>query len=156
MGYLPYVHHPATAAPAVGGPIPGHGDAITSEIEARVRADVEADRAGDAHLRSLDYITGFGIQATDGNIGHVDDFLLEEESWKVRYLVVDTVNWWPGKKVLVAPDWARHVSWSERSISVELPRERIKQCPEYDTSVQLDRSYEERLYGHYGYPPYWF
>jgi hypothetical protein len=70
-------------------------------------------------------------------------------------MVVDTVNWWPGKKVLVAPQWINDVSWTESRVYVNLSRERIKNAPEYDSSALLDRAYEDKLYEHYGSPKYW-
>ena len=57
----------------------------------------------DPHLRSIEAVTGYHIHASDGEIGHVEDFLIEDADWSIRYLVVDTKNWWPGKKVLISP-----------------------------------------------------
>jgi hypothetical protein len=111
---------------------------------------------GDPGLRSAREITGYHIEATDGAIGHVEELLIDAAEWTVRYLVVDTRNWWPGKKVVIAPHWADAISWSERTVSVELTRERIRNAPEYDEAATLDRGFEERLYRHYDRPGYWF
>ena len=78
---------------------------------------------GDVHLRSASEVRGYRVQGSDGAIGHIDDFIVDDESWEVRYLVIDTKNWWLGKKVLVAPHWASRVSWPERKVYVELARE---------------------------------
>lgn len=110
---------------------------------------------GDPHLRSTKEVIGYYIEATDGNIGHVEDFLIDNENWAIRYMVVDTVNWWPGKKVVVAPQWIKDVSWTESRVHVDLSRERIKNAPEYDPAAILDREYEEKLYEHYGSRKYW-
>lgn len=109
----------------------------------------EAER-GDPHLRSANEVIGYYIGAKDGDIGHVEDLLMGEKDWMVRYLVIDTRNWLPGKKVLVATDWLTEVDWAGRKIAVDLERERIKASPEYDPAKTLDRSYQERLYRHYG------
>jgi len=110
---------------------------------------------GDPHLRSVREVTGYYVKATDGDIGHVEDFMVEGEDWAVRYLMIDTRNWWPGKLVLISPEWLSDIDWAGRAISVEVTREKVKNSPEYDPSNTLARSYEEDLYHHYGYSPYW-
>lgn len=109
---------------------------------------------GDPNLMSADEVTGYHIQARDGDIGHIEDFLIEEEGWAIRYLVVDTRNWWPGKKVLVSPHWVTDISWSEHRVTFDVTRERIKASPDYDPKA-FDRAYEERLHAHYDMPTYW-
>ena len=69
--------------------------------------------------------------ASDGEIGHIEDFIIDDETWAIRYLVIDTQNWWPGKKVLVSPLWIERVSWDESKVFANLLRETIKQSPEY-------------------------
>nr|PZN29166.1 MAG: hypothetical protein DIU80_09670 [Chloroflexota bacterium] len=97
----------------------------------------------------------YAIQALDGDIGHVEDFILDDESWALRYMVVDTRNWWPGKRVLVSPRWIESVSWDDRAVYVDLTKEQVKSGPEYDPERMLNREDEERLYRHYGRPAYW-
>ena len=74
-------------------------------------------KSWDPHLRSTRDVSGHHIQAADGEIGHVEDFIIDDETWAIRYLIIDTQNWWPGKKVLVSPQWIERVSW-ERVESV--------------------------------------
>lgn len=76
-------------------------------------------------------------------------------TWAIRYVIVDTRSWWPGNKVLLAPDWARAVSWPESRLFVDLGRASIRQAPEYDATRALDRDLETRLYDHYRRPRYW-
>ncbi|HKY28386.1 MAG TPA: PRC-barrel domain-containing protein [Pyrinomonadaceae bacterium] len=111
--------------------------------------------AQDTHLRSAAEVIGYHIEATDGEIGHVEDFIVDDDSWIIRYMVVDTVNWWPGKKVVVAPEWITGVSWPNSRVSVDLSRARIKNAPEYDPRTMVSRDYEDRLYEHYSRPKYW-
>jgi hypothetical protein len=99
-------------------------------------------------------VIGYYIEATDGEIGHVEDFIIDDKSWAIRYIVVDTVNWWPGKKVVVAPQWIKRVSWAESTVYVYLEREWIKNAPEYDPTAIVNRDYEDRLYDYYGSPKY--
>jgi hypothetical protein len=100
-------------------------------------------------------VSGYSIQATDGEIGHVDDFLVDDVAWTIRYMIVDTGNWLPGKKVLVSPRWIAHVDWKNSDVYVNLSREAVKTGPEYDAD-KLDREYEKQLYKHYGQENLWW
>jgi hypothetical protein len=113
------------------------------------------DEPGDAHLRSVQEVRGYHIQGSDESIGHVDDFIVDDLTWAIRYLVVDTSNWWVSKKVLIAPPWATRVSWGERNVYVDMPRQAIKDSPEWNAYAAVNREYETRLYDYYGRPVYW-
>jgi uncharacterized protein YrrD len=108
------------------------------------------------HLRSIEEVIGYQIQATDNDIGHVEDFIVEDETWMVRYLVVDTSNWLPGsKRVIVPPGWVDMVDWGRSAIVVKISSEQIEDSPEYDHSVPIDRDYEKKVFDFYGLPYYW-
>jgi hypothetical protein len=115
----------------------------------------ESEKSWDPHLRSTASVTGHNIQATDGEIGHVEDFVVDVESWSIRYLVIATRNLWPGKHVLVSPRWIERVSWTESKVFVGLSREAIKNSPEYIQETSITREYERNLHDHYGHPGYW-
>ena len=100
-------------------------------------------------------VSGHAVQASDGEIGHVEDFIIDDETWAIRYLVIDTRNWWPGKKVLISPQWIERVSWSESIVFVNLPREAIKRSPEYTEASLPTRDYETGLHQHYNRQGYW-
>ena len=110
---------------------------------------------GDIHLRSAKEVRGYNVQATDDSIGHIDDFIVEDDDWEIRYLVIDTSNWWFGTKVLVAPQWAKEISWEERNVYIGMSRQAIKDSPEWDPAAMISREYEARLYHHYKQPGYW-
>jgi uncharacterized protein YrrD len=112
-------------------------------------------KAWDAHLRSSHHVSGYDIQATDDEIGHVEDFIIDDETWAIRYLIIDTRNWWPGKKVLLSTEWIERVSWSESKVFVNLLRENIKQSPEYTEESLITRNYETGLHRHYKRQGYW-
>jgi hypothetical protein len=116
---------------------------------------IQGEKARGFHLRSTDDVRGHQIQAADGEIGHVADFIIDDETWAIRYLIVDTGNLWLGKKVLVAPQWIERVSWSESKVFVNLSRETIKQSPEYTEEFPPPRAYETGLYLHYNRLGYW-
>jgi hypothetical protein len=109
----------------------------------------------DSHLRSTEAVTGYHIEANDGEIGHVEGFVVDDEAWAIRYMEVATRNWWPGKRVLVSPGWIQRVSWTDSNVYVGLSREAIQKGPEFVESMPITREYEGRLYSHYGQPPYW-
>jgi hypothetical protein len=114
-----------------------------------------SEKAWDRHLRSTHAVSGYHIQALDGEIGHVEDFIIDDETWAIRYLVVGTRNWWPGKRVLVSPQWIERVSWNESKVFVNLDRETIKQSPVYTEESLLTRDYEIGLHRHYNRKGYW-
>ncbi|WP_281685122.1 PRC-barrel domain-containing protein [Thalassobaculum salexigens] len=141
----------APAVPLSEDVLPGH-DAPPS----RVRE--EAEGRGDPNLRSADEVEGYDIQATDGEIGHVEDFMVDEIAWVIRYFVVDTRNWLPGgRKVLISPASASDITWADRSASVTLTREQVKNSPAYDPdrSGLLTRDVEAALHDHYALKYYW-
>ena len=109
----------------------------------------------DPHLRSAKEIQGYRLEARDGEIGHAEDFLIDDSNWKVRYLVVDTTNWWPGGHVLLSPQWIERLSWREAKVYVDLTRDVIKGAPEYKKSEPITREYESRLYAYYRREGYW-
>ncbi|HUO36294.1 MAG TPA: PRC-barrel domain-containing protein [Candidatus Acidoferrum sp.] len=109
----------------------------------------------DAHLRSVRNIAGYHVSAIGGEIGHVEDFLFDDKTWEIRYVIVDTRNWWPGKRVLIHPEWIDRVSWKNRKIYVKLSREVIGNSPKWDSRQPISRKYELQLHQHYGCPPYW-
>lgn len=93
---------------------------------------------GDPHLRSAREVIGYAIHARDGDVGHVEDFLADDMSWAIRYLVVGTRNWWPGRRVLIGPKAIRTVSWEQARVAVDLTRDAIKHGPEYERARPPD------------------
>jgi hypothetical protein len=116
----------------------------------------ERAQSGEPTLRSAREVRGYVIRATDGELGSVEDALVDEAEWAVRYLIVDPQRWWPGNPVLVAADWITGVSWPDAHVSVNVTRSAVREAPEYDPSgPALDRAYETAFYGHHRQPGYW-
>jgi sporulation protein YlmC with PRC-barrel domain len=132
---------------------PMHERTFEDKRKARRAAAVKA--GDDCHLRSCKAATGYHIAATDGDIGHVDDLLVDDHTWAIRYIIVDTSNWWGGHRVLIAPQWIEAVSWPDAKVSVDLTRQKVKDAPAYDSAAHLDRQQEQAIYEHYGHPGYW-
>ena len=110
---------------------------------------------GDTHLRSTVEVSGYAIRALDGDLGHVENILFDDISWAIRYFVVDTSNWWFGKRVLVAPEWIADISWPDRSVSVKVTRRLLKSATQYDRAQHIDRQWEADYYQHLRQPGYW-
>jgi sporulation protein YlmC with PRC-barrel domain len=116
---------------------------------------IQDEKTWDPHLRSTQNVSGYSIQASDGEIGHVKDFIIDNETWAIRYLLIDTQNWLPGKKVLISPHWIERISWNDMKVFINLPLETIKNSPEYSAESLLTRDYEARLHRHYNRQGYW-
>lgn len=106
-------------------------------------------RDDDPHLRSIESVTGYHIHASDGEIGHVEDFLVEDADWSIHYLIVDTKNWWPGKKVLISPSSVQEIDWTDKLVHLNVDRQRVKDSPAYDASTTVDRAYEKQFHSYY-------
>jgi hypothetical protein len=109
----------------------------------------------DPHLQSGNAIMRYYVHASDGDMGHVEGLLVDEKSWAIRYIIVNTSNWWLGHKVLIAPQWIDYVSWAESKVSVDLKRQTIKDSPPYDGTVSFSREQEAGIHAHYGRTGYW-
>ena len=125
-----------------------HADAAYSR-------DAQRHANDDQHLRSCEAVKGYHIHATDGDIGHVDGFLVDEQTWAIQYLIVNTSNWWLGHQVLIAPSWFGDVSWVYSKVTTSLTRQEIKSAPAYDAQIALNRDDEENIYRHYQRQGYW-
>jgi hypothetical protein len=129
-----------------------------AEREARIayaQAEAARHKDDDPHLRSCRAVLNYHIHATDGDIGHVQGLLVDDQTWAIRYAIVNTSNWWLGHQVLIAPQWIQDVSWHEATVSVALTRQAVKDAPSYDPAAQLDRSQEIGIHQHYGRRGYW-
>jgi len=131
-----------------------HPAALAKDAAKKKEAGSKAS-TGDAHLRSTREVTGYHVSAAGGEIGHVEDFLFDDKTWEIRYAIVDTKNWWVGKRVLIRPQWIKRVSWKNKMIYVNLSRDVIRKSPEWDSRQPVSRSYEIELHKHYGSAPYW-
>jgi hypothetical protein len=134
-----------------------YGWACPSELSAQKDEGSSHENAGSEaiHLRSVKEVTGYHISAADGDIGHVEDLIVDESTWKLHYVVADTRNWLPGRKVLIPPVWATLVDWGKQEMGIDLARNVIKESPEYHSSVLVSREYELNLHKYYGRRGYW-
>ena len=110
--------------------------------------------SGDPHLRSIEEVKGYHGHATDGDIGHVDNLLIDDAGWGIRYFVLSASNWWRGKQVLMSPYAVSEISWSQRKIYLDVTRGQVKASPAWDPAAIINDIYEKRLHGHYGWSGY--
>jgi hypothetical protein len=117
----------------------------------RASADSPSMR-GDPNLRSSREVIGYRIEAADGEIGHVHDFIVDIDLWRIVHMIVDTRNWLPGRKVLIAPSLVSDIRWSEKHVRIVPTRDAVKESPEYDPSQPISDDYSKRLTDYYGRP----
>jgi hypothetical protein len=128
----------------------------TDENMNRLATDVRSENDGPnitwgkPHLRSIKAITGYGIHATDGELGSVEDLLIDDKDWTVRYLTIDTGKWLPGKRVLISPRSVLKIDWVAKEFYLNLNRQTVKDSPPYDTTMTVDGAYEEKFLTYYG------
>ncbi len=141
----------------------GHGSLWGAGINPRDLRNSEAHRIPQPNelershnaLRSSKEVSGYHIRSLDGEIGHITDFLFDVETWTIRYLVLDTRNWLPGKKVLLSPDWATRIDWPKQIVTFDLTQDQIQNAPEYNEYLIPSRDYEAKLHEHYTQQGYW-
>ena len=140
--------------PALWGPTPFPlYDGVARE--AGRDSSAVAQESGDRHLRSASEVKGYALHARDGDLGRVEDFIIGDADWAIRYLLVDTNSWRPGGKALIATQWISGVSWDRSHVAVDVTRGQIQGAPEFGRGTELSRDYETQLHSHYGRPPYW-
>ena len=131
-------------------PVPMQVAPITAKQFAAQRQEIN-----ESHLRSVNEVINYRIHATDDDIGHVEDLLVDDHDWRVRYMVIDTANWLPGRQVIVSPDWITQVKWEDSSVSIDLTKDGVEQSPTFEPHLPVNREYEAAIYDSHGKPVYW-
>lgn len=136
------------------------GDLGTSGMVMPIQAPLEqavkkttgqtaTETTSNSNLRSTADVKGYAIHALDGEIGDVSDFIFDDNTWKISFLVVDTGNWFPGKKVLLSPGLIKKITWETSTVIVNTTVKQIKNSPEYDQHKPLNELYESDLTNYY-------
>ena len=105
--------------------------------------------------RSIKKLYSEKLLASDGEIGHVNDFYFDDQNWAVRYVVADTGTWLPGRQVLLSPHAFGNLDESGKLLPVHLTRQQIEGSPSIDLHKPVSRQFEEEYYRYYGWPYYW-
>lgn len=124
--------------------------AMNSALQEEDDVSIADKPEDDSNLRSTDKVTGYSIKANDGNIGDVEDFIINDTNWSIDFILVDTGNWFPGKKVFISPKWIKKISWQNSTVIVNSSEAQVKNSPEYVPSQELSDSYEASLQNYYG------
>jgi hypothetical protein len=106
-------------------------------------------------LRNTNKLEGLSIHATDGELGTAEEFYFDDESWAIRYLIVETGGWLGGKRVLISPYSIIHADWEARRVDVALTKKQVEKSPSIDTHLPVSRQHEANYLNYYGYPYYW-
>ena len=109
-------------------------------------------RGSDPHVRSVNEVTGYHIHAVDGEIGHIENFMIDDADWSIHYFIVDTRNWWSGQRVLISPLAVKSIDWFVRHVELDVSREQVKSSPSWDPLDAFTQIYAKRLHQHYGWP----
>jgi hypothetical protein len=126
-----------------------------TQHKAGTTASAVHQKRGDPHLRSGNEVMRYYVHATDGDIGHVQGILVDEKTWAIRYIIVNTSNWWLGHEILIAPQWIEDFYWAESKLNVAMTRQALKDAPIYDSTTALNRDQEISIFHHYGREGYW-
>lgn len=131
----------------------GYGGLVPTSAPATEDQETQREQAlraeDDCHLRSYNAVTQYHAHATDGSIGHIQSLLIDQDSWAIRYVVVDTSNWWLGHQVLIPAQSIADIDWSDSTISIELTRQAVKDAPPYDAEAELQPDQESEINAHY-------
>lgn len=126
--------------PAITHPIPSMGVSERMIDERKLKT----------HLRSFQEIKGYEVHALDGNIGQINNIIIDDKDWSIRYAVIDTSSWLPwSKNVLIGVNWMDEISYTSKQIKINLDVETIKSAPEFDHSEPIDEKYEKMLNEHF-------
>jgi hypothetical protein len=138
----------ATAYPLAEAVLAPPAPAAGVPLDAAVQVQAQHG-AGDPHLRSSAEVIGYGVEARDGAIGHIHDLLFDPQSWTIRYAVVDTGHWLPGRQVLIAPQWLEHIDWAARRARVRATRAAVESSPPYRHGEPLHEDHFQRVQRHF-------
>jgi hypothetical protein len=106
-------------------------------------------------LLFVNQLHGFKVLASDGVIGHIDEFYFDDLSWKVRYCVVDLGNWITDRKVLISPAALGKLDWNNKGLSIGATKDQIQKSPDATAELPVARSLEVRIHQHYGWEYFW-
>lgn len=118
-------------------------------------SSTQGEQKCDVRPQSCRDLIGSPVKATDGGAGVIDDLLLDDDYWLVRYVVLDTGRWFPGRKVILSTSWLKHTSEDDSTLLVDLTSEAVKDGPTYDPGVPINRELESGIFAHYDRRPYW-
>src|SRR5271157_3245434 len=133
-------NHIVTTTP-LGGNEKGHATRRLARCSTWLSSCLHISEEG-FNVKPAQETAGYYIQGSDGPLCHVAEFLIDDEVWTIRYLALDTRNWWPGKRVLVAPSRIETIDRHNRTLHLGLSRDSIEHSPEYKVSMSQEEPHE--------------
>ena len=121
----------------------------------KLDASKAAAEVWDPNLRSLNHVSDYAIQSKDDKNSYIDDFMIDDTTWQIRYLVNDPHAWLPGNKFLLSTQWIESISWKQSTVFVSVTSDMIKDSPAYDGKMMIDRDFEIKLHAYYDKKGYW-
>ena len=140
------------SGPSLWGGSSDPGSPVGSIPPVRNAADILGESPINPRLRSAREVIGYGLLASDESVGHIEDFLFDPVTWAIRYLVVETRNWRPGKHVVIPPQWIKDVDWTQRIVIADVSPDTVRAAPQFDSNIEFSREHETNLYRHYRRP----
>ncbi len=124
-------------------------------LEAEYPPEADAETRDESHLRSTREVAGYRVCAPENEVGQITDFVIEDTTWAVRYLRVETDEGVGGGTLFISPHWVREISWIERRVSIDTPLEQLRDVPRVGEGGAPTRDEEERLHEFFGKVRYW-
>ena len=150
-----YGSDPYWGASHFGAPVMPNAEQEIVAGAVRHEADAQAPPVDGAdHSHSVADFKGYYVHATDGDIGHVENVLADDTNWEIRYLVIATRNWCPGKIVQLSPYAVKNIDWFGQHINMNVTRDQVRSAPAWDPLALADEAREEELHRHFGWPGY--
>ena len=150
-----YAWDPYWGASHFGGAALPNAESQIVDDAARREADAEIPPLDGAdHLHSVAEFKGYYVHAVDGDIGHVENLLADDANWEIRYLVIATRNWWPGKVVQLSPYAVKDIDWFGEHVNMNVSRDQVRSAPAWDPLAMADEVSEDQLHRHFGWPGY--
>jgi hypothetical protein len=134
--------------------MPNAEERIVDAVARRDAGDVIPPVDGGDHLHSVAAFKDYYVHAVDGDIGHVENLLADDANWEIRYLVIATRNWWPGKIVQLSPYAVKNIDWFGQHINMNVTRDQVRSAPAWDPLAMMDEAREEEFHRHFGWPGY--
>jgi hypothetical protein len=123
----------------------GVGEVRSDPLRTGNALERDVTNHNEAYLRSCEAVSGYHIEADDGAIGHIDDYLFADATWTIQYLILDTRKWLAGKRVVISTEWVEQVSWKEHKACIAMSRQNLRDAPEYDRDLVVRETTE---FGH--------
>lgn len=120
-----------------------------------IKHDEVHGKSFDPHLRSCQRIKGYHIQTLDKELGHIEDFIIDDETWEIKQIVVATKNWVPGRMVMCPPDLVTQIDCEVSKICLNITAADLYHLPEFDVHLPANKVMETRFYDYAGKPMYW-